>query len=453
MKLTRMYAALAIVAGLFFAACSDDDDNNNVVETDQVEQNVTDTEMIVSGVWKSGEVIKLDRHLVIPEGKSLTIEPGVTVIVDEKGVGVNHVPVEISVKGNLYVLGTEGSPVTFTVDPALRTKDNTFKGLWGGIVAYESCQEMALDHVVIEYTGAQVIEGSPAAVAGVYTAGDDMYPQVTTNNINGRYALTNSIIRYGASDGIYMMGGNGIICHNTFVANGYTGAEAVNMKAGAKADIAGNVMFSPNTNGLKLSSSGQSETRGQMLANAYNNTILNAGWRRDGEKGGCIYVEKNAKVTVVNNLLVNCKFRAMTPKYTDPNKSDAGYDDKSVIDYNFYASGSLTTPIVGEATVANPAEGYVQDNKNYNPEVDTHSPISTPDNLLDPGFVSYDINGVELTSYILDSSWDFHLKADSPALTGAEGKVTPYFADRLTIGSTTLVSPTVQPQFGAFGTK
>ena len=50
MKLTRMYAALAIVAGLFFAACSDDDDNNNVVETDQVEQNVTDTEMIVSGV-------------------------------------------------------------------------------------------------------------------------------------------------------------------------------------------------------------------------------------------------------------------------------------------------------------------------------------------------------------------------------------------------------------------
>lgn len=144
-----MYAALAIVAGLFFAACSDDDDNNNVVETDQVEQNVTDTEMIVSGVWKSGEVIKLDRHLVIPEGKSLTIEPGVTVIVDEKGVGVNHVPVEISVKGNLYVLGTESSPVTFTVDPALRTKDNTFKGLWGGIVAYESCQEMALDHVVI----------------------------------------------------------------------------------------------------------------------------------------------------------------------------------------------------------------------------------------------------------------------------------------------------------------
>lgn len=448
MKLRKFYAALAAVllGGCCLSACSDDDEVS-------VKQETTETELIVSGVWKSGEVVHLDRHLVIPEGQSLTIEPGVTVIVSEKGVGVNHVPVEIAVKGNLYVLGTAERPVTFTVDPALRTSENTFKGLWGGIVAYESCQEMALDHAVIEYTGAQVIEGSPAAIAGIYTAGDDMYPQVTTNNISGRYALTNSIIRNGASDGIYMMGGNGIITNNTFIANGYTGGEAVNMKAGVKADIAGNLMLSPNTNGLKLSSSGQSETRGQLLANAYNNTILNAGWRRDGEKGGCIYVEKNALVNVVNNLMVNCKFRAMTPKYTDPNKSDGGYDDKSVIDYNFYASGSQTTPIVGDATVGNPAEGYAQDNKNYSPNVDTHSLISSPDKLLDPAFVAFPINSTALTAFALDGSWDFHLAAGSPALQGAAGSLAPYFANGLTIGSRTYTSPAVQPYFGAFGTK
>ena len=66
-------------------------------------------------------------------------------------------------------------------------------------------------------------------------------------------------------------------------------------------------MFSPNTNGLKLSSSGQSETRSQGKIQAYNNTIINAGWCRDGEKGGCVYVEKNALVNIVNNLMVNCK--------------------------------------------------------------------------------------------------------------------------------------------------
>ena len=362
-------------------------------------------------------------------------------------------PVEISVKGNLYALGTEKNPITFTVDPSLRTDANAFKGLWGGIVAYESCSEMALDHVVIEYTGAQVIEGSPAAIAGIYTAGDDMYPQVTTNNLSGKYVLTNSVIRNGASDGIYMMGGNGIITNNVFVANGYTGGEAVNLKAGVKADVAGNLMFSPNTNGLKLSSSGQSETRSQLLANAYNNTIINAGWRRDGEKGGSVYVEKNALVNVVNNLMVNCKFRAMTPKYSDPNKSDAGYDDKSVIDYNFYASGSQSTPIVGESTVGNAAEGYSQKNKNYSPNVDTHSLISEPGKLLDPGFAAFDINATSLTGYTLDPTWDFHLASGAAALSGANGSVTPYFATGLTVGEKTYTSPAIQKYFGAYGVK
>ena len=97
-----------------------------------------------------------------------------------------------------------------------------------------------------------------------------------------------------------------------FAANGYDGAEAVNVKAGCVVDVAGNVMFSPNTNGLKLSSSGQSDTRALAKIQAYNNTIINAGWRRDGEKGGGVYVEKNALANVFNNLMVNRKFRAMT---------------------------------------------------------------------------------------------------------------------------------------------
>ena len=448
MNFKSMHAIMALAMGMSFVSCSDDEGGKS-----SSNEELTDTEMIVSGVWKSGEVITLDRHLVVPEGESLTIEPGVTVIVSDQGVGVNHVPIEISVKGNLYVLGTESKPVTFSVSPSLRTKENTFAGLWGGIVAYESCTEMAIDHAIIEYTGAQVIEGSPAATAGVYTAGDDMYPQVTTNNIQGKYVLTNSIIRNGASDGIYVMGGNAIISNNTFIANGYTGGEAVNLKAGVKADVAGNIMFSPNTNGLKLSSSGQSGTRGQMVANAYNNTILNAGWRRDGEKGGCIYVEKNALVTVVNNLLVNCKFRAMTPKYTDPNKTDGGYDDRSVIDYNFYAAGSLSTPIVGDATVGNPVDGYNQNNKNYNPAIDTHSQISVTDNLLDPNFAAYDVNQVSITDFVYQDAWDLHLNPGSPALTGAQGTVSPCFANGLVIGTRTYTSPQVHDYFGALGAK
>ena len=290
--------ALFAAALTLNTACSDDEapaaqNNAEQTQTNPTAQQVSGN---VSGTWTRGSVINVTGHIVVPQGQSLTIEDGVQVIFSAEGVGVNHVPIEFTVNGNLYIKGTEASPVLLSTEADLRTPDNAFAGLWGGIVAGATCEEMLIDHAIIEYTGGQVIEGSPAAENGVYTAGDDAYPQITTNNTSGRYVLTNSIIRNGWSDGIYLMGGNAIIQNNTFVANGYDGAEAVNCKAGVKADVVGNVMFSPNTNGLKLSSSGQSETRSQAKIAAYNNTIINAGWRRDGEKGGSVYVEKNALV-------------------------------------------------------------------------------------------------------------------------------------------------------------
>ncbi len=451
MQMKNLLFVAMIGATMSLAACGD----NNEPELPSSETEVSETEMTVSGTWKAGSEIKLDRHLVVPEGESLTIEPGVKIIVSTAGVGINHTPVEVIVKGNLYVLGSEERPVYFTVDESKRTATNTFAGLWGGIIATESCQEMVIYHAVIEYTGGQVIEGSPSATSGIYTAGDDAYPQITTTNINGKYVITNSIIRNGWSDGIYLMGGSAIISGNTFAANGYSGAEAVNIKAGVKADIAGNIMFSPNTNGLKLSSSGQSETRGQAVANAYNNTIINAGWRRDGEKGGCVYVEKNCLANVVNNLMVNCKFRAMTPSYKNPNSSDAGYDYKSVIDYNMYVSGTQKSPVVypEESNVAYAFEGYNYEHKSYNPAVDSHSVIATADNLVNPGFFNFDINAVGLTDYVYNPAWDFHLSAGSPALGVTSASVTPCFAGGLEINGKLYHSPALEPHFGAFGAK
>lgn len=451
MQIKRISFVAMIGAVMSLVSCSENDDP----QLPSSNTEISETEMIVSGTWKSGTEINLDRHLVVPEGESLTIEPGVKLIVSSAGVGINHTPIEIIVKGNLYVLGSEQQPVLFTVEESKRTAANTFAGLWGGIVATESCQEMVIDHAVIEYTGGQVIEGSPSATAGIYTAGDDAYPHITTTNINGKYVITNSIIRNGWSDGIYLMGGSAIISGNVFAANGYSGAEAVNIKAGVKVDIAGNVMFSPNTNGLKLSSSGQSETRGQAIANAYNNTIINAGWRRDGEKGGCVYVEKNCLANVVNNLMVNCKFRAMTPNYKNPNASDAGFDDKSVIDYNMYVSGVQKSSIVypEESNVAYSYEGYNYKHKSYNPSVDTHSVIATVNNLVNPRFANFDINVVDLTDYAYNPSWDFHLSADSPALSNTSASVSPCFAAGFEINGKLYQSPALEPHYGAFGVK
>lgn len=460
MKFNSFLVGAALVS-MTLAACSDDDTVNNGGNPDDGGNGGVTEETVsgnVEGVWTANSVIKVSGHLVVPEGKSLTIEEGVQVIFDDKGVGVNHVPIEFTVNGNLYCEGTAENPILMSVDEADRTEENIFAGLWGGIVASESCQEMLIDHTIIEYTGGQVIEGSPAATNGVYTAGDDAYPQITTNNINGSYVITNSVLRNGWSDGIYLMGGKAIIANNVFAANGYDGAEAVNVKAGCTVDVAGNVMFSPNTNGLKLSSSGQSENRGQAKIQAYNNTIINAGWRRDGEKGGCVYAEKNALVNVINNLMVNCKFRAMTPNYKKPNDPEEGYDSKSVIDHNFYASGSQKSDIVftEDSGVAYAWEGYNYAHEDYNAGVvDANSVIATEDNLQDPMFVNFDVNGVGLTDYVYDDGWDFHVNAGSPVLGGAYtgSDVVPYFAGGLTVNGKSYSSPAVANRFGAFGTK
>ncbi len=470
-----LFVGAALMTVSFFAACSDDDNEPetppvvNPDDNDDDDQGGDEPEGPVSladqwnntntVTWPADTVINLTEHYTVPEGKTLIIKEGAQIIASTAGVGANHAAIEFTVDGNLYCEGTEEKPVLFSIPEAERTEANILEGKWGGIVASETCGEMLIDHTIIEYTGGQVVQGSPAAASGVYTAGDDAYPQITTNNINGKYVVINSILRNGWSDGIYMMGGEGIIANNIFAANGKTGAEAVNVKAGCKVDVAGNVMFSPNTNGLKLSSSGQSENRAQALVQAYNNTIINSGWRRDGEKGGCIYVEKNILANVFNNLIVNCKFRAMTPSFNIPNDPEEGYDANSVIDYNYYASGSQKCDIVfeEESGVAYAWEGYNYAHEDYNEGVvDAHSVIATEEDGKDPMFVNYDINGVSLTDYVYNDAWDFHLSAGSPALTGActgtESFAAPYFSTTgLTVNGETYTSPAVAAHYGAYG--
>ena len=425
----------------------------------------------VSGTWKAGSTINVGGHIVVPEGQSLTIEEGVTVIFNVSGVGVNHVPIEFTVDGNLYCLGSEDAPVRLTVAEEYRTPENTFEDMhWGGIVAGATCGEMLIDHTIIEYTGGQVVEGSPAATNGYYTAGDDAYPQITTNNPGGNYVITNSIIRNGWSDGIYMMGGNAIIADNIFSATGFDGAEAVNVKSGCKVDVARNIMFSPNTNGLKLSSSDQSDVRHQALIQAYNNTIINSGWRRDGEKGGGIYVEEMANVSVFNNLMVNCKFKAITPAWNEPGSEDCYDNVNSMIDYNYYASGNTESSIVWQGDYEDDGEilyysgvkfayeGYAFDHAEYDPSADTHSIIATTSeeaDELDPMFVNYNLDS-DPASYSWDDSWDFHVQPGSPVLEGAytptDASRQPFFAAAgLTVNGRTYTSPAVQPWFGAYG--
>lgn len=474
-------AAMLATLGTVATACDDEEAINpnpgeETIHADPEAEADTLVSGNVSGVWAAGTVVAVKNHITVPEGQSLTIEEGVRVVFTTEGVGENHVPVEFIVKGNLYSKGTASNPVVMTIPEDERSTANIHntEHQWGGIVAYESCPEMLIDHTVIEYTGGQVRPGSPAADAGYYEANDDIYPQITTNNPDGKYVVTNSVIRYGQSDGIYMMGGKGIIANNIFAGNGYDGEEAVNVKAGCIVDVARNIMYSPNTNGLKLASSGQGPDRYQAEVTAYNNTILNAGWRRDGEKGGSIYVEENVLANVFNNMMVNCKYRAQVPSWDDPNNPDGGFDTRSVIDYNCYVSAAAKSDLVidvwyddGEPVEGQGIEyawqGYNYDHEDYHkeystaedgvtiiPGVDGNSLIATEDNLYNPQFRNYDLEGASMKNVIYNDSWDFTPTVSlAGAYSGSEAFAQPHFATAgLTVGGHTYTSPAVGAWFG-----
>ena len=250
-------------------------------ETATCELNVTASDPIsvkgnVEGVWKKYSVVNVDGHITIPEGKTLTIEEGVEIIVTDTELDANGTKVEIIVDGNLYVRGTKEAPVLFSVAPAKRTAENAYGRLWGGIIGGKNSGEILLDHAIVEYTGAITTLSSPSVVNGLFKpSGGDGMVAFNTNNPKGKYVIINSIFRNTGEDAIYVQGGNCLFAYNLFHGTGDTGGEAINVKAGCTVDAAFNVMYASNTNSLQLSSSGQDTgDRYQTIISAYNNTII-----------------------------------------------------------------------------------------------------------------------------------------------------------------------------------
>lgn len=407
------------------------------------------------GVWPKYSTVNVTGHITIPAGKTLTIEEGVEVVISTGGQDANQTKIEWIVDGNLYIQGTPTAPVLISVPSAERTTGNTFKRLWGGIIGSATCAEMLLDNAIIEYTGAITTATSPSVVKGLFKAGGgEGMVAFNTNNPTGKYVVQNTVFRNTGEDAIYVQGGSCIFTSNTFYAVGEAGGEAINVKAGCKVDAAYNLMYSVNTNGFKLSNSGVSPTRPQAQITAYNNTIVNAGWRRDpnAPKGGSIWGEKGALINVYNNLVINSMFRAKAPKFgVDAND---GPDLNSKIDYNYYAGGSQTSTVPQHI-----ANGTASAFDGFKPSVKdavygTHDVSGAAANDKDPKFVTFPFATDPLLSYTFDKAWDFHLQAGSPALTGAKTDVAPYFAaSGVSVNGKTYKSPAPAAFFGAFGTK
>jgi hypothetical protein len=408
-----------------FIACDPDDDNTG---RDYPEGSI---------VWKKDTVVTLTDHYIVPEGTSLYIEEGVTVVMNDTTVRP-----EFIVLGNLYCYGTEANPITFTVAEPYRTEAKRFGRYWGGIICGYNSEEVLLDYVTIEYGGAQTTEESASFQNQLFktTTGEGV-PAFHFCNTAGKFVIRNCTFHNNAEDQIYITGGQSIVMNNKFIASGFDGGEAINYKSGCLADIAYNFIYDANSNGFKLSNNGALDPQTHLFV--YNNTLVNCGWRRPKVKGGSIWLEMNVYAELYNNLMFDCRWGC---------KRDASNpeDSRSVITPNYYFA-STTTGVT--QLQADSASGRIQGASDI---------ISASAGDNNPNFVNFtiqsnvDINAGTTKSgnipQTYNSSWDFHLASGSTATSGGTTGFTRHFGTTgITIDGTEYKSPTPSTYFGAYG--
>ncbi|SDK29871.1 hypothetical protein SAMN04487898_107138 [Pedobacter sp. ok626] len=377
----------------------------------------------VSGIWKRGSVQHITGDIIIPAGQSLTIEEGVTVIMDAA------TKPEIIVKGNLYAEGTFAFPIKFTVDEALRTEENKFGRLWGGILAASSCSELLLNYTIVEYAGATTSDASTSVKQKLYKgkAGENL-PALWFANVKGKLVVTNSIFRNLQEDCTYIEGGKIIFSNNQFYTTGLTGGEAINFKSGCLADVANNIVYSTNTNALKLSNSGDRDPQAYIIA--YNNTFVNTGWRRPTAKGGSIWVEATVRVSIFNNMFINTRFGIKRD-------TKAPEDVRSIFSNNYYYGYNQTTVNQFQPTTEIIAG--------------TNDIIGKTAGDNEPKFVNYPTS-TDVNNAVFSSAWDFHLQSGSPAIGKGKTDIKPQHTAGLVLNGVTYKSPDPASYIGAFGT-
>jgi len=388
-------------------------------------------------VWKNDTTIT--NHVIIPVGKSLYIEPGVTVTMNDTTIRP-----EIIVLGNLYCDGTADKPITFTVAEQYRSEAKRFNRYWGGIICGYDSEEVLLNYVTIEYCGAQTTEQSASFQNQLFkTETGEGVPAFHFCNTGGQFVIQNCTFHNNAEDHIYITGGKSIVMNNKFIANGFDGGEAINYKSGCVADVAFNLIYDANSNGLKLSNGGALDPQTHLFA--YNNSIINSGWRRPKVKGGSIWLEENIYAELYNNMVFDCRWGA---------KRDASdvEDARSVITPNYYFASTETGVTQLQA---DSASGRITGAS------DIRSTTAGEKNPLFANFTiqtNMDINAGTTKSgkiaQTYNSAWDFRLGAGSPALTGGKTNFTRHFGTTgITIEGVTYKSPAPAAYFGAFGAK
>ncbi|MDD6379275.1 MAG: right-handed parallel beta-helix repeat-containing protein [Prevotella sp.] len=411
MKASFLLLAAVMAGAVLTTSCENDNINpydysgKTATDDDTPSKDVITTTLVQypkgSIVWTHDTT--LSESVEVPEGASLYIEPGVTVTCKSDV----KVPVEIVVLGNLYCMGTGAKPVTFTSD----TKKPAD---WGGIICGYKSGEVVLSHVDIAYGGATPTESSASFQNQLFkTTIDGGVPAFHFCNVNGRFVISNCFFHDNYNDQTYFTGGNGIITGNIFADNGNAadGGEAINVKSGCKLDVANNIIYNACTNAFKISNSGNSETIPLTDMTAYNNTIVDCGWRRSkNKKGGSVWVEKAARPIFVNNLIYDCRYGMKQPK------QDGADTEHSRLTPNYYYASTDD----GVSQMAKDAKLGMWFSTDFrSSSAHEGDPLLTNFTQSTKMDINCEVDDSEKGAPLpFSNAWNFSLKPGSPAMSG-----------------------------------
>ena len=156
---------------------------------------------------------------------------------------------------------------------------------------------------------------------------------------------------------------------------------------------------------------GNSETVPLSQFVAYNNTLVNCGWRRSkNKKGGSVWIEKAIAPVFVGNLIYDCRFGMKQPA---KNGADIAH---STIAPNYYFASTET----GVEQMGRDAAMAVWS------DLDIKSTVAGDKDPLFTAFaqnpkmnINCEIDNVQQGAPLaFDRSWNFNLQQGSPALSG-----------------------------------
>lgn len=225
-------------------------------------------------------------NIIVKEGVTLTIEPGITVQFDS-----GH---SLTVEGRLIARGTDKQDIKFI------PKGERKPGVWGGIVFEDSSTDAKFDDAG-NYISGCILQYCTVEFAETAVKGNSASP-----------FIDHSVINNNASRGIYISGGDIVVIQDCTITDNKGGGIFVALSGSVT--LTGNTLTGNTTTARTADGGGIYVSGGATIS---NNTLIGNKAEGESARGGGIHVHPGGmQVTISNNTLIENRAGGFRSSFT-----------------------------------------------------------------------------------------------------------------------------------------